>query len=292
MSGRNRDFNYMWECNQKAPFAEIVRRRIEEKNSYQDTELYSLELYQDIKSFFSKKALPNQNYEFHFVTQEECQEYGLGHFCEDGIIKAGRYFLVMLVTHRISRKEQIFLMGSDYIGASIWWAYQAGLSYVQIGDFLKVSRQFGGHLLWPVQIREKGKENITGTGGTINQRKGGEKGFCDRIDLTLCDLKQWYSDAKHEKGKLKNIYNKYQPWLDLFQDFNGFVEFFCLNDNFCQKDGENYQIKNLRYGEQRNEYLTTILDIPDTPEGYLNYVKNVNKCIEERNKTMWEIIGG
>ena len=43
-----------------------------------------------------------------------------------------------------------FLLSSDYIGASVYWAVKAGLSEDEIVDFLRISRTLGGHIVFCV----------------------------------------------------------------------------------------------------------------------------------------------
>ena len=135
-------------------------------------------------------------------------------------------------------------LGADYIGPSVHWACEAGMTAEHIGKFLETTRTFGGHIIWPRWIGipkrkgEYGYEFISDF-KSINILRGGEKGFYDRIDLTLFDLKEWYLE---QTCKLKLTYDKNKIWLEQFVDFEGFVNFFKLNDYVCKKE---YKIKNL-----------------------------------------------
>ncbi|MBR1530333.1 MAG: hypothetical protein IJ642_13700 [Oscillospiraceae bacterium] len=288
MSERNQDFNYLWDgSNLETETKEIVQllenlslSADEKKNllkkilivekrlyPYEDPDAYSVLLYQDMKCFFKKR---------------------LENFKKNGTIKENSKYIDVCI------EGWRFRLTTDYIGSSVDWAQEAGISSSEIRNFLDITRKLGGHMFWPTQIKPPLDKLIDGKDGTINTCRGGEKGFYDRIDLTLFYLKEWYLNHEKGGGRLHNVFQKYAAWLKLFEDedkeksFQKFIDFFCLND-FVD---ETYQIRNLCYDDSEEEFLNaeSRIYIPKTQEGYRKYIKNTNKCIEERNKKMWEII--
>ena len=153
-------------------------------------------------------------------------------------------------------KENIsFTLSSDFIGPSRAFAREAGLTGAEVGEYLRKTRILGGHTLWPVQYREDNRNTVvlTGRGGTVNTQRGGNKGFCDRIDCTLQDLKNYYAylNGHNVEYKIK-AFDKYKNWLQLFGNFEVFVNFFYLND-FCDSDYRVYDLKTYDVAEDRYE---------------------------------------
>lgn len=122
----------------------------------------SKELYDDIeKMFFSKERLDRLGLN---SIENKCQNFNNGDFYTL-FIDGGN--------HRLS---------SDYIGASVYWAKQAGLSDEDIVEYLKISRTIGGHMVFP----RGGQRKI------VNQARGGKDSYYDRFGLTLFAIKKWY----------------------------------------------------------------------------------------------------
>lgn len=102
---------------------------------------------------------------------------------------------------------------------------------------------------------------------TINNARGGEKSFYDRIDFTLFDLKQWYLK---QPCKLEKAFDNSREWLLMFKDFNELIDYFLLQDFV----NEEYEIKNLASFFEGEKY--TILSSSDVypasiPSDYIAY---------------------
>ena len=178
----------------------------------------------------------------------------------------------------ISEEGIKFSMSSDFIGPSRKKAKNVGMDNCAVGMYLRDSRILGGHIFFPKSYWKNNKEVYTYKAntnpsdekepciyGTINMNRGGVTGYDDRIDYTLMELKFFYeikscedqvkknvllfrqeyiannySSTKSKKGRiLQSTFNKYKEWLEIFGDFEGFVDFFSLND-FCKKCESNY----------------------------------------------------
>lgn len=83
----------------------------------------------------------------------------------------------------------------------------------------------GGRLVFP-RNRVDGKQ-------TINQRRGTHARIRDRFDLTLESIRRHYAG---EHGPLSETLRAYSDFFALFDDFDGYVEFFLLQD-LVNEDG-------------------------------------------------------
>ena len=183
-----------------------------------------------------------------------------------------------------------YTMSSDFIGPSRASAREAGITGAEVGEYLRKTRVIGGHMLWPVQQREDNRNSIllTGRGGTINTQRGGNKGFCDRIDCTLQDLKNFYASINGNDVEYKiKAFDKYKSWLQLFDNFESFVGFFYLDD-FCDSDYRVYDLNSYDIAEDRYERFVgedykeiNYFRIPDK-EGYESFIAGSIRAILSR----------
>lgn len=251
------------------------------KEPYIDPDLKSQKLYDDLFTYYNNLVLPNGNI-IKSIKVEERKKNGQSFF---------ELKINILKKKANENKDTIIAqigLGADYIGPSVYWACEAGMKEKQIGEFLETTRTFGGHIIWPRWIGvpkrkgEYGYEFIRDF-KSINIFRGGEKGFYDRIDLTLFDLKEWYLE---QTCKLKLTYDKNKIWLEQFVDFEGFVNFFKLNDYVCKKE---YKIKNLcSYHEgDKFKYLTSNdvypTSIPREEIGYSKFADASVYLTKKRN---------
>jgi len=108
---------------------------------------------------------------------------------------------------------------------------------------------------------------------TINQARGINHLIADRFDLTLECIKLHY-----EKGvsPLSQVLERYKDFFELFQSFQGYVDFFLLNDLV---DSEYKKISFLT--EIYEPFKTSPL--PLNKDEYLEYRENAMNFIENRN---------
>lgn len=171
-----------------------------------DPDKCSKQLYDDIeKIFFSKERLDSLKLN---SIKNKCKNF------------KNRDFYTLFIDDK-------YRLSSDYIGASVYWAEQAGLADKEIVEYLKISRTIGGHMVFP-----------RGQGTTVNQARGGENSYYDRFDLTLFALKEWYSS--NTNTKIGSVIEKYSSWFKLFESLRDFVEFFRLEEFFI--DVENVKL--------------------------------------------------
>ena len=116
-----------------------------------------------------------------------------------------------------------FFLGSDAITHSYknhkrkrWIIEQIPHDVEELCD---VNACIGSYILFPnKQIQGK---------NTINQERGVNKLIDDRFDLTLECIRLFYLG---ENSPLYNVFSRYKAFFDLFGDFNGYVDFFLLQD--------------------------------------------------------------
>ena len=232
--------NYLFDLYPKYPIGFNLE-------TIKDPDKCSEQLYDDIeKIFFSKKQLKSLKL---ISIENKCQNFGDGDFYTL-FIDDGKYRL-----------------SSDYIGASVYWAKQAGLADEDIVEYLKISRTIGGHMVFP-----------RGQGTTVNQARGGEDSYYDRFDLTLLAIKKWYSN---DYSKINYAIENYRDWFALFGTFDKFISFFGLEgfiyDEFIidlvSSDLEKGLIIPLKSED---------IYIPSQKEEYKRYFNNSNKIVEDR----------
>ncbi len=206
------------------------------------------------------------------------------------------------------------LLSSDYIGSSVYWAVERNIKPEQIIDSLKKGRILGGHILWPRGFTEgysydakkrqyifkKNYGNTRYIYITINQAKGGYKGFYDRIDWTLVLLQIYFECMDNEKevdlevylekaiklipesfryqqhiDRIKNMYYAFfnsKQWFQKFGSFKKICEVFALFDSFVD--------------DKLN--ITLMADLfPILPIDYYVYINNICNAINKRNRKLY-----
>jgi hypothetical protein len=85
--------------------------------------------------------------------------------------------------------------------------------------FMTIAYTIGGMMVFPgLQIDRK---------WTINQARGCTRSISDRFDLTLECIRRHYSDWE---SPLSSTLSRYSDFFALFDDFQGYVSFFLLDD--------------------------------------------------------------
>lgn len=174
------------------------------------------------------------------------------------------------------------LLSSDYIGPSVYWARERGVSDDKIRNFLAQCRTIGGHIVW-----ERGSDLKY----KVNTSRGGSDGVYDRFDWTLLLLKIFLSDKKQDINtfldeankcipeKFRNTDNTNTKFTNLFGAFQSsnwlkgyeFVEFckqFKLYGSFV---------------DNQNNIIKTAPLFPFLPTDYEQYIDSVCKAINKRN---------
>ena len=86
-------------------------------------------------------------------------------------------------------------------------------------EFRTIGHRIGGMIIFP-------SNKIDGK-STINGARGFSSLIRDRIDLTLECIRRYYLK---QSSPLSDVLNRYTEFFDLFGEFNGYVDFFLLQD--------------------------------------------------------------
>lgn len=166
-----------------------------------DPDLYSPTLKQHHKLLWAK-PLPSGQI---FSLEEDLGHY-LVHRSELGEFSLSSDTISNSLRHQKGMKEIIDLVPSD-----------------QLDAFQALGATAGAVTLFP------GKK-VDG-GLTINVARGFIRSIGDRFDLTLECIRRHYLG---ESSPLGSTFDRYASFFDLFGDFNGYVEFFLLQDLVVQ----------------------------------------------------------
>lgn len=111
---------------------------------------------------------------------------------------------------------------------------------------------------------------------TINQARGVNSLIDDRFDLTLECIKRYYA------GQISPLYdtlNRYQDFFKLFQSFEGYIDFFLLNDLIDEKG-------NIRFYLPFDDFQSK--PVFNSIDDYLIYKKSVGQFVNSRNQRILE----
>jgi hypothetical protein len=143
------------------------------------------------------------------------------------------------------------------------------LEKVPVSDverFWKLNSTIGGYILFP------GKK-IDGN-MTINQMRGVSHRIGDRFDLTLECIRRFYVG---EESPLTATLERYGGFFALFESFQGYVNFFLLNDLVDSS------YKRVIYFTPFDELFSSS-PLPQDVDAYLLYRGNVMDFIRGRNQ--------
>ncbi|KQV08576.1 DUF6994 family protein [Leifsonia sp. Root112D2] len=132
-----------------------------------------------------------------------------------------------------------------------------------LDDFNDIGSTIGGYLVFP--------SNPVDGGQTINMARGRSRKIDDRIDLTLECIRRHYVG---ESSPLAATLALYQGFFSLFGDFEGYVNFFLLED-LIRSDGV------VNFFLPFEDFSTPTL--PATVEEYQSYRKEVTSFVVARN---------
>lgn len=143
-----------------------------------------------------------------------------------------------------------------------------------VESFRKLVYSIGGFILFPAK-------KVDGL-NTINQERGWIKKIDDRFDLTLECIRLYYLG---KDSPLFSVLNRYPTFFDLFVDFEGYVDFFLLNDLVSS------DFSNVHY------FLPGGLSdglraLPISTDEYLTFMNNAQTFLESRNKRISDWVNG
>ena len=131
--------------------------------------------------------------------------------------------------------------------------------------FFNVCCTIGAYIIFPSK-RIDNKPTINGARGLNHKIK-------DRFDLTLECIRRYY---KNEDSPLTDTLSRYSKFFNLFESFQGYVDFFLLQD-LVLKDYSEIKFW-LPFNNFHNSPLLTSVD------EYIFYSKNVTNFVIARNQ--------
>ena len=157
-------------------------------------------------------------------------------------------------------------IGNSYKNAAMMKSIIEAVSVADVENFWKLNSTIGGYILFP------GKK-IDGN-MTINQMRGVSHQIGDRFDLTLECIRRFYIG---DKSPLSTTLERYGEFFALFESFQGYVNFFLLNDLVDSS------CKRVIYFTPFDELFSSS-PLPQDVDAYLLYRGNVMDFIRGRNQ--------
>ncbi len=119
-----------------------------------------------------------------------------------------------------------------------------------------------------------------GTKMTINGARGTHPRIADRFDLTLECIRRHYAG---EESPLFEVLERYADFFELFVDFDGYVEFWLLQD-LLDDEGQ------IRFFHPFEDFETAA--VPQDVQQYLDYAHGSNDFIVARNRRIHDYAAG
>lgn len=159
----------------------------------------------------------------------------------------------------------VFDLSSDFFAA--WHRKLAPLwSQLPKAEFERqerLARSVGGYIVFPCRTVNRKQ--------TINMRRATHHRVGDRFDLALECIRRHY---KGEPSPLSDVLGRYQSFFNLFESFDGYLDFFYLRDA-VKPDG------NLKFFWHFDDFASRPL--PSTIDDYRVYRSNVLTFVAARN---------
>jgi len=143
----------------------------------------------------------------------------------------------------------------------------------ELAAFMRIGYTIGGMMLFP--------GNRVGRQMTINGARGLYRQIKDRFDLTVECIRRHYVN---EDSPLRATLARYADYFRLFGDFQGYVEFFLLQDLVTD------DCSAVEFFSPFDDFNSS--PVPDTMASYMNYRELAVGFIEARNQrisTWWTI---
>ena len=135
----------------------------------------------------------------------------------------------------------------------------------EIERFFNVCCTIGAYIIFPSK-RIDNKPTINGARGLNHKIK-------DRFDLTLECIRRYY---KNEDSPLTDTLSRYSKFFNLFESFQGYVDFFLLQDLVLKDYSE------IKFWLPFNNFHNSPL--PTSVDKYIFYSKNVTNFVIARNQ--------
>jgi hypothetical protein len=170
--------------------------------------------------------------------------------------------------HHRSDLGEFSLASDSVIPSFTRWGFAAEYPELcteeDIEAFETIGYTIGGMMVFPA-VRIDGKQ-------TINGARGFNRKIADRFDLTIECIRRHYRGLPSPLGE---TLGRYRDFFALFQSFNGYVEFFLLQDLVT----DDYSA--VRFCMPFDDFKTP--SVPKDLDTYVNYRRRSIEFIEARN---------
>jgi hypothetical protein len=139
--------------------------------------------------------------------------------------------------------------------------------------FMSAAYTIGGMMVFP-RTRIDGKQ-------TINGERGFNRQISDRFDLTLECIRRYYQG---EPSPLCDTLARYRDFFVLFESFNGYVEFFLLQDLVSD------DCSAVTFSMPFDDFKTPA--VPKDLDTYVEYRRRSVAFIQARNRRIEQYAGG
>lgn len=126
--------------------------------------------------------------------------------------------------------------------------------------------------------------------GSMNQDRGTNPMIADRWDLTLECIKRYYEQPENDAYTFNPLWKtikRSEKFFNLFVDFNGYIEFFFLQD-FMDENGKVVRFMPDYFDENGN--FTKKYPVPQTASEYLANIEIQKEIIKKRNNRIREFV--
>ena len=169
-----------------------------------------------------------------------------------------------------------FILSSDGLGNT--YSHRKSMNKIidlipknEISSFYYKCSTIGSFIIFPC--------NRVDDNMTMNQSRGMNRSIGDRFDLTLECIRRFYLG---EKNPLNHTLILYSNYFNLFENFEGFVNFFLLQD-LVSKD-----YSNVNFFLPFNNFYSN--PIPQNLEEYNLFKTNLISFVDLRNKRIDELV--
>lgn len=183
--------------------------------------------------------------------------YGGGRF--DLAQKPGAYLV-----HR--SELGVFLLASDAITTRLLGRAASVMRDIPAGEL----PAYGGYTAGSTLVFPG---NRIGRKMEINSARGFNRSIADRFDVTLECIRRHYSGEP--ANKFGEVLDRYSDFFALFKDFDGYVEFFLLQD-LINEDGT------IRFFHPFKDFKTPA--VPSDKGQYLEYLRRSREFVSARNE--------
>lgn len=188
-------------------------------------------------------------------------------------LPSGQLFtLEKINNNRLYHKSNVgeFYLSSDRAITSFWKRKSfehitSKLPLDELKNYDHITDTIGGILIWP--------SNRIGTRQTINGARGFNRMISDRLDLTIECIRLYYAG---KDSPLFETFDLYKDFFALFEDFEGFVTFFLLQDAVTDDFSE------VKIAKPFDNFKTS--PVPRNIEEFLQYKEKTIELVELRNK--------